>query len=151
MQAYQGALALIGVVVLATGCASSSPPSTAGTSSTQGSTLVRAAVVTEVRDITEYRNQHGTAGSVVGAILGGLAGSTIGSGYGQGLATVGGAAVGSLAGQRLASTQGNAITRVTVRTTNGALETHEVGADEAFRVGETVNIVTNNNRTYLTR
>jgi outer membrane lipoprotein SlyB len=141
-------LVIFGTTVLAAGCAA--PGGMGDSSSTEGSTLVRIAYVTDIRDVTLHGNQHSTAGSVLGAVLGGIAGSNVGSGYGRGLATAGGAVAGSMAGQRLARTGGTPITRLTVRTEEGDLQTYDVGPEETFRVGDKVRIITNKNLTRIT-
>lgn len=149
MRIFVWALILLGTTAFATGCASRGS-SASDISSTQGSTLVRVAYVTDIRDLTIHGNQHSTAGAVIGGVLGGIAGNTIGHGFGRALATTGGAVAGSVAGQRLARTGGTPVTKLTVRTDEGDIQTFDVGPEETFRVGDKVRIITNKDGTRIT-
>ncbi len=141
---------LLLAAALAGGCASSQ----SGTplSSTRGSTLVRSALVVEIRDVVVQGNQHAGAGAVLGGVLGAIAGNTVGSGFGRVLATSGGALIGGAAGQQAgrAASRSNLV-RLTLRTANGNLETHDVGANEPFHVGDEVRIITDNDGTRVVR
>lgn len=132
------------------GCASS--PAGKPLLSTRGSTLVRSAQVVDIRDVVVQGNQHAGAGAVLGGVLGAIAGNTIGSGYGRVLATSGGALIGGAAGQQAGRAASRAsMVRLSLRTANGNLETHDVSADEPFHVGDEVRIITDNDGTRVVR
>ncbi|HYD95636.1 MAG TPA: glycine zipper 2TM domain-containing protein [Noviherbaspirillum sp.] len=140
---------LLGAALLA-GCASGRPPETV--MSTQGSTLVQTARVTNVRDVTVHGGRASGVGSMVGAILGGVAGSRIGSGTGSAVAGVGGAVAGSMAGQRLEeSNKSSASTELTVQFDNGEVRNFRVDAGESYRIGDRVTITTANGISKVTR
>lgn len=139
---------LLLAAALAGGCASSGN----ALSSTRGSTLVRSAQVVDIRDVVVQDNRHAGAGAVLGGVLGAVAGNTVGSGFGRALATSGGALLGGAAGQQAGrAASRTALVRLTLRTANGNLETHDVGADEPFHVGDEVRIITDNAGTRVVR
>ncbi len=130
-------------VTLVSGCASQQAPS--GMSSTQGTTVVQTAQVTNVRDVTVYDRRSSGIGSMVGAVFGGVAGSAFGSGDGKAIATIAGAVGGSLAGQHVEQTNASrSSTELTVRFANNEVQTFQVEPGETFRIGDTVKVVTNN-------
>lgn len=128
------------------------PPQPSVASSTQGTTLVQYAQVTNVRDVAVHGGRSNGVGSMVGAVLGGIAGSAIGSGHGRSAAIVGGSVAGSMAGQHLAqSGVTNRSTALTVRFSNGDERTYTVDSDDNFRVGDEVRVITANGVTRVTR
>lgn len=132
---------LFSVVMLA-GCASSPPAQP--TMSTQGTTLVQTAQVTNVRDITIRGGRPSGLGSFFGAILGGVAGSKIGSGSGSAVAGVGGAVAGGMAGQHVEQSGiSRSTTELTLRLDNGDVRTVQIEPGENFRIGDTVKVITN--------
>lgn len=136
------------VAFLLAACAS---PRSDPVMSTQGSTLVQTAQVTDVRDITVRGGRPSGVGSFVGAILGSVAGSRIGSGTGSAAAGVGGALAGGIAGQRVEeSGMGSSATELTVRLANGDTRTLRVDRAEQFRIGDTVKLTTANGMTRVT-
>lgn len=128
-------------VTLSAACVSRS--STQPAMSTQGSTVVRTAQVTDVRDVTVRGGRPSGLGSVVGAVLGGVAGGKIGSGHGSTAASIGGAIAGGMAGQHLEqSGTGTSTTELTVRFENGDIRAYRVEPSENFRIGDTVKVMT---------
>lgn len=120
-------------------------------SSTQGTSLVRTAQVTNVRDVTVSGGASSGVGSFIGSVLGGVAGSNIGSGHGSTAASIGGAVAGGVAGhavQKSAAT--TKATELTVRFANGELGTYNVDPAETFRVGDTVKVITTQGKTRIT-
>jgi outer membrane lipoprotein SlyB len=88
-----------------------------------------------------------TAGTLLGAVAGGLLGNQIGSGGGRAAATILGAVGGAAVGNRIAG--GNSggyadnagpVYRVSVQTDNGQLRTYDVSATGDLRPGDRVRI-----------
>jgi outer membrane lipoprotein SlyB len=120
-------------------------------SSTQGSTLVQVAYVTDARDVTAIGDRNSVVGSVAGTVPGGLAGSNVGGGNGNTLDTEAGAAVGGIAGQQIGNPNtGKTITRLTVRSDTGDVHSYQIEPGEAFRIGDRVKIINNNHNTRIT-
>lgn len=138
-------------VTLLCACASQVPQPV--TMSTQGSTVVRSAAVTNVRDVTvQGGGQSSGLGSFAGTVLGGIAGSKIGGGNGSAAAAVGGAVAGGMAAQHIEqSAARNNYTEVTVRFDNGDERTYSVDTGEHFRIGDAVKITTHKGVTRVTR
>lgn len=142
-------IALLSMVLLA-GCAS--PPPVRPAMSTEGTTLVQTAQVTDVRDIAVRGGRPSGIGSFLGAILGGVAGSRIGSGHGSTAAGIGGAVAGGMAGQHVEqSASGRNTMEVTVRLESGEIRTYQVEPDEHIRVGDVVKVTTRNGITRINR
>lgn len=137
-------------MVLLTGCALR--PSAQPTMSTEGTTLVQTAQVTNVRDIAVRGGRPSGIGSFLGAILGGVAGSRFGSGHGSTAAGIGGAVAGGMAGQHAEqSASGRNTMEVTVRFEGGELRTYQVEPDDHIRVGDVVNVTTRGGITRINR
>lgn len=133
-------VSMIPLAVLLSACASRAA---APAMSTQASTVVQTAQVTEVRDVTVRGGHPSGLGAFAGALLGGVAGSTIGSGHGSTAAAIGGALAGSMAGQHAEqSSKSRSSTAVTVQFESGETRTYHVDRDEHFRVGDTVKVTT---------
>lgn len=133
-------------------CATREPASTVAMTTT-GSTMVRSATVTDVRDVSVRGDKQPTGlGSFAGAILGGIAGSQIGGGNGSAAASIGGAVAGSMAGQHVEQSGGDIrnFTEVSVRFDNGEEHTYTVEPGENFRIGDTVRVTTHNSMTRVT-
>jgi outer membrane lipoprotein SlyB len=128
------------------GCATQQP-----ISSTEGTTMVRPASVTSVRDVTVNTNRNSGLGTIVGSVLGALIGSNIGSGTGSTVASVGGAVAGGVAGQQVGtSTATKTVTELGLRFDNGDTRTYNIEPGEAFRVGDRVKVTTHNGTTRIT-
>jgi outer membrane lipoprotein SlyB len=136
---------------LLTACASSTPDSRM-LASTQGTTLVRSGQVMEVRDVAIQGGRTSGLGSVVGAVLGGLAGSAVGGGNGSTVASIGGALAGGVAGQQVEQS-GNQrrMIDVSVRFDNGDVRNYRIESDQPVRVGDTVTISTGPEGTRIVR
>lgn len=111
---------------------------------------VRLGVVESVRAVT-IEQQPGGAGVVAGGVVGGIAGSNIGGGRGSFIGSVLGAIAGGVAGQ---AAEG-AFTRkagveVTVKLDNGELRAITQEADETFRPGERVRLLSGSGATRVT-
>jgi outer membrane lipoprotein SlyB len=128
-------------------CASQPQP----VSSTQGSTLVQTAYVTDVRDVTVSGDRNSAADSVAGTVISGQAGSNVRGGKGSTFDIGAGAIVGGVAGQQIGSSNtGKAVTRLTIRSDNGDVHSYEIVPGETFRIGDRVKIINNNHNTRIT-
>lgn len=141
-------VSLIPLAALLSACASRSA---APVMSTQGSTVVQTARVTDVRDVTVRGGQPSGLGAFAGAVLGGVAGSRIGSGYGSTAASIGGALAGSMAGQHAEqAAKSRSTMALTVQFENGETRTYHVEPDARFRIGDTVRVTTSGGVTRIT-
>jgi outer membrane lipoprotein SlyB len=112
---------------------------------------VRMGYVESVREVKLEGTRSGV-GPAAGAVAGGIAGSSIGSGRGAALGTVAGAVIGGLAGQ--AAEQGVTTKRgveVTVKLDNGQMVAIMQEADETFRPGDRVRILSDGATSRVTR
>jgi outer membrane lipoprotein SlyB len=142
------AIALAGLLG---GCAA--PPQSASVYpyyQTQNELMVRTGTVESVRPVRIVNPQTGT-GVVSGAALGGLAGSAAGGGRGQVATAILGALAGGLIGQRV---EAGANTRpgyeITVRLDSGELRAITQEADEIFRPGDRVRLLSDGYTTRVT-
>ena len=107
-------------------------------------------VVESVRTVTIEPRQSGV-GAATGGIVGGIAGSNIGGGRGSIIGSVLGAVAGGLAGQ---AAEGAVMRKqgieVTVKLDNGELRAVTQEADENFRPGERVRLLSGNGVTRVT-
>ena len=112
---------------------------------------VRMGVVECVREVNIEGTRSGV-GPAAGAVVGGVAGSTIGHGRGSAVAAVLGAVAGGVAGQ--AAEQGFTAKRgveVTVKLDNGSMVAVMQEADETFRPGDRVRILSDGATSRVTR
>ena len=110
--------------------------------------VVRMGTVESVRNVTIASPESGT-GAMTGAALGGLAGSEIGGGKGSIATGIIGAVAGGLAGQHVEHRASNrAGFEITVHLDSGELRAIVQPADEMFRPGERVRLVSDG---YMTR
>jgi outer membrane lipoprotein SlyB len=117
---------------------------------TQNEQVVRMGTVESVRNVTIVNPESGV-GTMGGAALGGIAGSQIGHGSGSAAAGVAGAIAGGLLGNRV---EANANQRpgfeITVRLDSGELRAITQAADEMFRPGERVRLLSDGYQTRVT-
>jgi outer membrane lipoprotein SlyB len=112
---------------------------------------VRMGHVESVREVKLEGTRSGV-GPAAGAVAGGVAGSSVGSGRGAVLGTVAGAVIGGIAGQ--AAEQGFTAKRgveVTVKLDNGQMVAIMQEADEQFRPGDRVRILSDGATSRVTR
>lgn len=111
---------------------------------------VRLGVVESVRPVQIEGTRTGV-GPVAGAVVGGVAGSTVGGGRGSAVAAVIGAVAGGVAGQAIeqGTTRKNGV-EVTVKLNNGALVAIVQEADEIFRAGDRVRILSDGRTSRVT-
>lgn len=111
---------------------------------------VRLGVVESVRPVQLEGTRSGV-GPAAGAVVGGVAGSTVGGGRGSTIAAVIGAVAGGVAGQALEEgTTKRTGVEVTVKLNNGALVAIVQEADETFRVGDRVRILSDGRTSRVT-
>jgi outer membrane lipoprotein SlyB len=150
MKAIKGlALALVAATALG-GCAGSLSGSSYSRSEARQEQTVRLGVVESVRPVT-IEGEKGVLGAVTGAVVGGYAGSNVGGGRGSELATVLGAVAGGVAGSAI---EGKVNTKqgleITVKLDNGQLIAVTQEADEQFRPGDKVRVLSGGGTTRVT-
>ena len=143
-------LTLICAALLA-GCVTAPPSSSVYRyHEAQNEQVVRTGTVESVRNVIIVNPESGV-GAMGGAALGGIGGSTVGSGSGSAAASVAGAIVGGLIGQRVeASANNRPGFEITVKLDSGELRAITQAADELFRPGERVRLVSNGYQTRVT-
>lgn len=142
--------ALLAVAVFA-GCAQGLGGATYSRDEARREQNVRMGVVESVRQV-QIEGTRTPIGPAAGAVVGGIAGSTVGGGRGSDIATVLGAVAGGLVGsaaeQGVTKRQG---VEVTVKLDNGALLAIVQEADEVFKPGDRVRILSNGQNSRVTR
>jgi len=142
------ALACAGILA---GCAT--PPESGNVYNayqTMNEQSVRMGTVESVRNVTIANPDSGT-GTVAGAALGGLGGSQIGHGNGSAAVGILGAVAGGIIGNRIENQANNRPGfEITVRLDNGEMRAITQLADEAFRPGERVRLLSNGYNTRVT-
>ena len=145
--AIAGAFAAIAFV---SGCASTSSGSVYSSGQTRQEQTVRMGVVESVRHVTIEGSKSGI-GAVAGGAVGGVAGSNVGGGKGSTIGSILGAVAGGLAGnaieQETTKKQG---LEITVKLDNGQLRAITQEADESFRPGERVRLLSSGGVTRVT-
>ena len=115
-----------------------------------GEQSVRFGVVDSVRPVRINPRETGV-GTAGGAVLGGIAGSNVGGGSGQVAGAVGGAILGGILGQNIeASANEHQGIEITVHLDAGKYIAVVQEADEAFRPGDRVRILTGRGTTRVT-
>jgi outer membrane lipoprotein SlyB len=139
------------VSALLAGCAS--PPQSGSvyrSYQTQNEQVVRTGTVESVRNVV-IANPESGVGTMGGAALGGLAGSQAGSGDGSAAMGIIGAIAGGLIGQRVEARANNRPGfEITVKLDSGELRAVTQVADELFRPGERVRLLSNGYSTRIT-
>lgn len=111
---------------------------------------VRLGVVESVRQV-QIEGTRTIVGPAAGAVVGGIAGSTVGGGRGSDVAAVLGAVVGGVAGQAIEQgTTRRTGVEVTVKLDSGALVAIVQEADETFRAGDRVRILSDGRTSRVT-
>lgn len=147
-------VAAIAALISISGCAvPSNSASVYRSSQAQGEQIIRTGVVESVRNVTiDKGDGSNTAGTLVGGALGGIAGSKIGKGRGAAAAAIGSAVLGGVIGNqiqdRVNKKAGLEITVILDRT--GEMRAITQDADEAFRPGERVRLLTSGGVTRVT-
>ena len=123
------------------GCASTSSGSVYETRQARQEQTVRLGVVESVRNVT-IEGSRSPIGAVAGGALGGVAGSNVGGGRGTTIGSILGAVAGGVAGSILEerATRKDGI-EITVKLENGELRAITQDADEVFKPGERVRLL----------
>jgi outer membrane lipoprotein SlyB len=116
----------------------------------RGEQAVRFGVVESVRDVRILPRETGV-GTAGGAVLGGIAGSNVGGGNGQIAGAIGGAILGGILGQGVErSANERPGVELTVLLDSGKYIAVVQEADEAFRSGDRVRVLTGRGATRVT-
>ncbi|MGZ8229134.1 MAG: hypothetical protein ACXW2A_05215 [Burkholderiales bacterium] len=152
MRYIKAALAAAALATVVTGCAA---PGLGGGSYSREQArreqTVRMGYIESVREVKLEGTRTGV-GAGAGTIAGGVAGSSIGHGRGAALGAIAGAVVGGIAGQ--AAEQGVTGKRgveVTVKLDSGQMVAIMQEADETFRPGDRVRILSDGATSRVTR
>jgi outer membrane lipoprotein SlyB len=144
---------ILGVVLIATllgGCAGLGSSSYTREQARREQT-VRMGYVESVREV-KLEGTNTPVGPIAGAVVGGVGGSAIGQGRGSAVAAVLGAVAGGVAGhvaeQGLTAKRG---VEVTVKLDNGRMVAITQEADETFRPGDRVRILSDGATSRVTR
>jgi len=133
--------------VVLSGCAGSQSGSAYSRSQTRGEMHVRMGVVESVRTVTIEGTQSGV-GVVAGGVVGGIAGSNVGHGRGSTVGSVLGAVLGGVAGQAIEEkTSKKDGLEITIKLDSGQIIAVTQEADEAFRAGERVRVLSGSGAT----
>lgn len=141
---------VLATTTLLAGC----PASTSGGAYTRGQTRqpqeVQLGVVESVREV-QIEGTKTPIGAGAGAVVGGVAGSTMGRGKGSAIGAVVGAVAGGLAGSAIEEgVTRNKGLEITVKLDNGRLLAITQDADEVFRPGERIRVLTGGGVTRVT-
>jgi len=142
--------ALAAACVLAGGCAYNAGSRDYRGYQVMGEQSVRFGVVESVRDVSIAPGNTGV-GAASGAALGGIAGSTVGGGSGQVAGAIGGALLGGIIGHNVeASANQRHGIEVTVLLDSGQYLAIVQEADEPFRAGDRVRVLSGHGTTRVT-
>jgi outer membrane lipoprotein SlyB len=141
---------LMAVAVAVAGCAPSLSGGAYSRDQVRQEQTVRLGVVESVRPVT-IEGTKTPIGAAAGAAAGGIAGSEIGHGKGAAIGAIGGAVLGGLAG----AAAEEALTRrpgleITVKLDSGGLIAVTQEADESFKPGDRVRVVSGGGATRVT-
>ena len=141
-------VAILGVGLV--GC--SSTPSSGTYEKTQAGTLqnVQYGTVTGVRNVL-IENAESGVGTIAGGVIGGVAGGEVGGGRGRVVASVLGSVLGGVIGSKIdKNVQTKQGIEVTIRLRDGNTVAISQLADEKFRTGDSVKVLTSNGRARVT-
>jgi outer membrane lipoprotein SlyB len=146
--AIAGAIAASALIA---SCASTSSGSVYSGGQARQEQTVRMGVVESVRQVTIEGSKSGV-GTIAGGAIGGVAGSNIGGGNrGSAVGTILGAVAGGIAGDAIerGTTKKQGL-EITVKLDNGELRAITQEADESFRPGERVRLLSGSGVTRVT-
>jgi outer membrane lipoprotein SlyB len=150
MKSLKNVGVLLAAAVLAAACAYPAGSRDYRGYEVMGEQSVRFGVVETVRDVRLHAGESGV-GTVGGAALGGIAGSNVGGGTGQVAGAIGGAILGGILGSNIErSANERPGVEVTVQLDNGQYISVVQQADEAFRPGDRVRVLSGRGATRVT-
>lgn len=143
------AVAAASVAVLG-GCASSMSGGAYSRGQARQAQEVQMGMVESVRNV-KIEGTKSPVGTGAGAVIGGIAGSNVGSGKGSTVATILGAVAGGVAGSAIEEgVMSKDGLEITVKLDNGRMIAVTQEADEQFRVGERVRVLSGGGVTRVT-
>ena len=149
MKNMKSIAAIAGVLVIG-GCAYPAGPQDYRGYEVRGEQSVRFGVVQSVREVRLNPGDTGV-GTAGGAALGAVAGSTVGGGSGQVAGAIGGAILGGIIGHNIEhSANEHPGIEITVQLDSGQFISIVQGAEEPFRQGERVRILSGHGGTRVT-
>ena len=133
--------AIAAALVALAGCAGSQSGASYSRNQARGEMLVRMGVVESVR-LVAIEGANSGVGTIAGGIVGGFAGSNVGGGRGSTVGSVLGAVAGGVAGHALEehATKKDGL-EITVKLDSGQIIAVTQEADEQFRAGERVRVL----------
>ena len=140
----------IAAAAVISGCASTSSGGVYSSGQARQEQTVRMGVVESVRQVSIEGSRSGV-GAVAGGVVGGVAGSNIGGGKGSTIGSILGAVAGGVAGNAIeqGTTRKQGV-EITVKLDNGELRAITQDADETFRAGERVRLLSGSGVTRVT-
>lgn len=134
-------MSVLACATILTGCAPSLSGSTYSREQARSAQTVRMGVVESVRQVQIEGTRSGV-GPAAGAVIGGVAGSGVGQGRGATVGAVLGGVAGGVAGQAAeqVATRKTGL-EITVKLDNGQLTAIVQEADEAFKPGDRVRVL----------
>ena len=147
MNSFRLLAVTLSAAVVLSGCAGSQSGSAYSRSQTRGEMQVRMGVIESVRTVIIEGTQSGV-GVVAGGVVGGIAGSNVGQGRGSTVGSVLGAVLGGVAGQAIEEqTSKKDGLEITIKLDSGQLIAVTQEADEQFRAGERVRVLSGSGAT----
>lgn len=147
---YRVTALLLALAAGLSGCATDQSASSYAPRESRREMSVRMGVVESVRPVT-IQGEKTPVGTATGAIIGGVAGSAIGGGRGSSLMALAGAVAGGLVGNAVEKNASKtAGLEITVRLENGQMTAITQEADEPFRPGERVRILSDGRTSRVT-
>ena len=141
----------IAVIALLSACATGVGGDDYSRDQTRREQTVRLGVVDSVREV-KIEGTRSAVGAVAGGVVGGVAGSTVGQGRGSTVGAVLGSVAGGVAGQ--AAEQGatrQTGVEITVKLDSGRLIAVTQAADESFKPGDRVRVLSDGATTRVAR
>lgn len=139
--------ALLAAIALLGGCAGSQSGGVYSSSQTRTEMQVRMGVIESVRTVVIEGSRSGV-GAVAGGAIGGVAGSNVGQGKGATVGSIIGAVAGGIAGQAIEERANRKDgLEITIKLDNGQMIAVTQEADETFRAGERVRVLSGSGAT----
>lgn len=150
MKAFTTFTLAVALAATLAACASRESASVYGRHETGREQTVRMATVEAVRQV-QIQGSRSQVGTIAGGVVGGIAGSTVGEGRGSAVGAVLGGVAGGVAGSTIeeGATRKDGI-EITVKMDSGELRAIVQEADEQFKIGERVRLLSTGGVTRVT-